>query len=217
VRFGVIGLLCMITLSCREIQPSDVPYTVQGYQINGTVLNANSIPLEGVDVILYYNFALAQTTPLDAQQVIVTDSTRTVFVGVFVEPNMCIRELFFRHRSPGPVPHFYWDERDDSGHEVPSGKYLIRYVYDTMIVKDVPWIANGHCTATTNSFGRFTITNEHFPIGELFDIYSNADQYMETDKVLSVIYLELYKSDLHARYTVTLNQNAITKRTFTLQ
>ena len=207
----------MCALSCREIQPFEAPLSVPGYEFNGTVTTANGVPLDSVEVRLFYKTALVRETPIDTQGVVVTDPSRIVYIAVYTEHNQYIRQLFFGYRSPGLLPRFHWDEQDDSGHFVPSGKYLIRYVYNATIVKEVSHLAEGHRTAMSNNFGEFRIANDHFPIGELFDFYEDEGTYYGTFEVLSQVRLVLSRGTLQSSYLVGMEKNKITRGAFILE
>jgi hypothetical protein len=210
-------MCCLVTLSCREIQPVLPPVTVHGYQINGTVSTSNGIPLDSVDVRLYYRYQLFSTSPIDTQTVYVADSTKILDISVYTVNNVFVRNLFFGFRRIGVVPRARWDGVDDDGKAVPSGKYIIRYVVDTAIVKQSATVVEGHSTAMSDATGRFTITNDHFPIGDIFDFYDSQGAYVESDMIISNVDLELRKSNLYETYPVELINNQITSGVFILQ
>src|SRR5437868_163259 len=124
---------------CRDVIPFQDTTTIQGYQLNGAVTTASGLPIENADVELVYNYDFIGDTPSDTQQVVVTKPLSLVDVAVYTPTYDFVRQLFFDNRTEGAVPHFYWNGRDRNNNLVPSGKYLIRYVIDTTIVKYTPW------------------------------------------------------------------------------
>jgi hypothetical protein len=185
--------------------------------LNGTVTSPNGIPLDSVGVRLYYSYDIVSYDPIDTQQVIVTDSTRIVDVSVYTPDHVFVKQLYFNYRPRGPVPHFLWDERDQTGAPVSSGEYLIRYAIDTTVVKYSVVVIDGHTTATTDGFGRFTITAQHLPVGTVFDAYTQLNAYDVTLRVRAQVDLFLYKGALNAPYpSVLLKKDQITTAGFTL-
>jgi hypothetical protein len=217
VRYVLCILCCILLCSCRDIQPYDRFIPIQGYQLNGTVTTPNGIPLDSVEVRLWYNYGLYRTTPLDTIQVVVTDSTKIVYIAVYTYDFSYVRKLFLGFSRPGVLPRFSWNEQDDNGNFVPSGKYIIRYVYNDTIRKDVPYIAAGHTTAMTDADGRFTLTNANLPIGEVADFYSNHGDYEGTFIVLHEIILDFIKGDARRRYRLTLERDKLIRGSFTLE
>lgn len=203
--------------SCRDFQPFEASIPITGYQLDGTVTTPNGIPLDSVQVILWYTYSLYRTTPLDTIQVVVTDSTKILYVAVYTSNFRYVRKLFFSFHRTGVVPRFPWNEKDDNGNFVPSGKYIIRYVYDTTIVKDVPHIAEGHPTAMTDARGRFSLTNANLPIGEIADFYYSNGDYEGTLRVQNDIILEFVKGEARNVYRVALQRNKLVRGSFTLE
>jgi len=217
VRWLSSIILFVVFLSCREIQPFDQFIPIQGYQLNGTVTTPNGIPLDSVEVRLWYTYRLYQTTPLDTVQVVVTDSTKIVYVAVYTQDFIFVKELFFGFRRTGVLPRFPWDEKDSEGKFVPSGKYFVSYSYDNVVVKDVPYIAEGHTTTVTDRNGRFSLTNANLPIGEAADFYRSNGQYEGTFVVMREILLEFVKGGAHNTYRVVLERDKLIRGSFTVQ
>ncbi len=217
MRLWYIGICCIICFSCREIQPFTPPAVINGYQITGNVTTANGIALDSVDIRLYFNFAHYTNSPIDTQRVYVTDPSKTLDISVYDPKNVYIRNLFLGFRPVGIVPRAYWNGLDQYGKPAPSGSYNIRYVIDTAVVKQSAVIIDGHSTATTDAFGNFTITNEHFPVGQIIDRYDSAGAYIATDRILSNVILEFNKFNLHAVYEIELEPNQISTGAFVLR
>lgn len=216
MRVEYIGVFCLVLLSCRDIQPVESDTIISGYQLNGVVTTANGVPVEDVEVRLYYNYTLVRTTPIDSVPVVVTDSTDIVDIAVYTQRYEFVRQLFLSYLPVGLVPRARWDGRDTSGTPVPSGKYLIRYVVDTVIVKYSPVLISRNHTSTTDSFGRFIIPTDRFPIGELFDFYDSQNSYTGTYTVNPHIGLEFRKLNFRTSYSIELLKDQITSIVFTL-
>ena len=128
----------------RDILPLESSSTIAGYQVKGIVTGQDGLPINAVNVRVYYYYGLLQNTPIDTLPVLVTDSTKIVDIAVYTSSYHLVREIFLGYRSPGRVPHYQWDGRDDNNKPVPNGKYLVRYVVDTAIVKFSTIIIDGH-------------------------------------------------------------------------
>ena len=211
----VIGALFF---SCREIQPLQPSHSVNGYQLSGIVTTPDGLPLSGVEIRVFYNYDLVQNTPIDTQQVVVRDSSKIVDVAVYTSNYRLVQELFLGYRPTGPVPRFTWNGFDGDGNLVPSGKYLMRYVVDTVIVKYSTLIVDGHPTTLSDTSGHFTLTADRLPIDEVFDHYRLNNTYEGTYVVLPAIDITLKKSTLSKTYTgITLVRNRIMSIAFTLE
>jgi hypothetical protein len=215
--FGTGILLLLLVGACREIHEFAPVDAIDGYELQGVVTSQNGMPLDSVAVRLDYDFSFVSSRSLDTIQVVVTDSTKIVFVAVFEPSGRYVRELFFGFRSAGVVPHFKWDERDDNGEIVPSGPYVVRYVVDTVIVKEVGAIADGNISAYTNENGAFTLTGDRFPVGVQFNLYTDAGEFAGVYRVLEDVQLRFSKGSFTSSYIVTMNHNSITRSTFTLR
>jgi len=206
----------LVVLSCREIRPLEPSNAITGYQIDGIVTTLNGIPLDSVAVIVYYSYTPVSETPLDTVQMFVTDTTKTLRVSVYTTRFVPVRVLYRGNPHRGFLPRYSWDGRDDRGHFVQSGKYLIRYVYDTTVVKTVPYLAEGLQTAITNSSGEFTIPNDNLPVGELFDFYFSNGTYDATYQVEPEVELIFSRGVYQSPYDVVLQKDAVTQGVFKL-
>ena len=190
----------ILSFSCRDIQPLESSSTIAGYQVKGIVTGQDGLPIDAVNVRVYYYYDLLRNTPIDTLPVLVTDSTKIVDIAVYTSSFHLVREIFLGYRSPGRVPHYQWDGRDDNNKPVPNGKYFVRYVIDTTIVKFSTIIIDGHISATSDSSGHFTLTSDRLPVGEVFDHYLSNNTYEGTYRVLPEIDLVVEKALLIKSY-----------------
>jgi hypothetical protein len=216
VRLSWIILFSLPWLSCREIEPFDRTFPVDGYELEGVVTTPNGIPLDSVEVQLYYTYRLVQNTPLDTVEFSIPDSTKTLYVAVYNKEFRFVRRLYFGLRRLGPLPRFRWDERNETGAYVPSGVYIIRYVYDTLIVKDVRTVADGHTTAVTDRNGKFLIDHLNLPVGDEVDFYTGDGRYQGTFRIEPEIVLDLMRgSTASTGYRIPLVHNKLTRISLT--
>jgi hypothetical protein len=217
VRY-LFALLSLAAWSCREIQPVEqVPEVVSGYLVSGSVTTESGVPLDSVEVRLWYNFDPSDLGPIDTAHVVVTDPTKVVDVMVTTPGGDFVRQLYLNYRQPGPVPRFQWDFYDSHGVFAPSGAYIVRYAFDTVVVKLERRIIQGTPTAVSDASGHFTIGMDRLPIGDRFDIYTVQNQYAGPYVVLPRIDLEFRKGSLFGAATIDLQLNRITTAAFTVR
>ena len=173
--------------------------------------------MENADVRLYYNYDIVGTTPIDTQQVIVANPLTIVDVDVYTPAMYHVRQLFHGYLSIGPVPRMQWDGRNDTGATMPSGKYLVRYALDSAVVKFSIEILEGTSTTTTDILGRFTLSNNRFPIGEVFDNYYSNNTYDATYRVRSEVDVLVRKLGVQSVQTITMLKDKQTNAVFTLE
>ena len=218
VRHLAFALCGLIALSCREIEPLGTERPeITGYALSGTVTSVGGTPIDSAVVRLWYNFASSGTPPIDTSHVVVTDPTKIVDVSVLTPEGEFVRQLYLSYRPAGPVPRFQWDYYDAEGNFVPSGLYLVRIAFDTVVVKTERRIVQGTPTAATDLRGVFSIGASRLPIGDVFDMYSVQNQYMGTYAVLPMIDMEFHKTGLFGAASVTLQLNRLTTAAFTVQ
>lgn len=218
MRPAILGILCLIFGSCREILPVQVTASINGYELDGILTSASGLPVQGAEVRLFYDYNLVSQTPTDTIPVIVRDSTRIVDIAVYTPAYTFVRELFLGYLPIGPVRRAVWDGLDEAQKPVPSGKYLIRYVVDTAIVKYSTVIVDGHATTTTDVNGKFVIPNNRLPVGAIADFYYPGGSFAGAFEVIPAVDLEFAKGPLLADYTnIALNTNQTTTGAFTLQ
>ncbi len=217
MRVVPIVLLALVALNCRDIQPVAGSFSIQGYQINGTISTPNGVPIDSVSVILYYYYVLSYAPPLDTQRVVITDSAQFVDITVYSIHSTPVQHLFAGIQPPGVVSRAQWDGLDSTGKAVPSGKYFIQYKVGSTVEKRSPVLIDGHTTTMTDLSGTFTITNDHFPVGDFFDIYSSDGTYDKTIQIAPEVDLEFLKVGVDRVYTIQLTKDQITTQFFTIQ
>jgi hypothetical protein len=218
VRPLVLILACLAAFSCREIAPLALPvHDIDGYGLKGTVMTSSGIPIDDVEVRLWYTYTLSSEGPIDTARPVVTDPTKVVSVAVFTPDGAFVRQLYLNYRTPGPVPRIQWDFLDHDGNFVPSGEYHVRYAFDTAVVKVERRIAQGLPSALTNASGQFDLGPERLPIGRSYDIYTVGNTYAGTYAVAASIDMEFRKESLFGAARVALNLNRLTTAAFTVQ
>ncbi len=214
MRLLLLGILCAMLLSCREYHSFNAPVPILGYQINGKVTSENGVPLDSVAVRVFYNYSQTRTTPLDTVNFIVTDTNKLLYVTVYDAQGRFLKNLFTGIPSTGPLPRYFFAGLGDT---VPSGKYLIKYQYDTTIVKTVPVLVEGKTTAFSNYKGEFIIETDALPVNDEFDMYSFNRIYQGTFRVTESIELVFIKGAKHNTVSVHVQKDFVTKGVFILE
>jgi hypothetical protein len=218
VLYMVVGLLCTITLTCREVEPYTASSTMKGYQLNGIVRDSSGSALRGTVVSLYFYYDSVAATPTDTQQIIITDSMIIVDISVLTLQYDFVKTIFLGHwLQSGPIYRVVWDGKNWMGNPVGSGMYLIRYYVDTAVVKYSPVVIDGAATDTADERGRFSITNNNLPFGERFDYYNLTGNFKAVYKILPMIKLKFQYEGRSAVYdSVDLMKNGISNGLFIL-
>lgn len=217
MRLTLIGI-CVIALSCREIQPVETVRSIHGYELDGTVLAPDGSTVDSATVRLYFELDPVGSTPIDTQSVRVTGPNQIVNVSIYTPHSEYVRTLFSGTMAPGTVPRYPWDGIDAFGSPVPSGKYLMRYTVDATIVKSSTVVVTGHLTAVSDRKGQFILAGDQLPIGEVYDFYTSSNDYDATVTVRSEVGIVLQKSGLPtSSRAVVLTKDRVTVATFTME
>ncbi|MBI5216111.1 MAG: hypothetical protein HY960_10205 [Ignavibacteriae bacterium] len=214
MRIVWLGILCVVLLSCREYHSFNAPVPILGYQINGKVTSTNGVALDNVSVKVFYTYVRTSTFPVDTANYYVTDTTKRLQINVYDAKERFVRTLFSGFPSSGPLPRYFFDAIGDT---FPSGKYFIKYLYDTSFVRTIPVLIDGKITATSNYKGEFILEHESLPVGEQFDIFDNSRRYEGTFRVKENVELFLQKGTKQGSYSIVVQKDFITKRTFTIE
>ncbi len=174
----------------------------------------NGVALDSVTVKVYYNLVRTSTFPVDTANYYVTDTTKRLQINVYDGQERFVRTLFSGFPSSGPLPRYFFDAIGDT---FPSGKYFIKYLYDTSFVRTIPVLIEGKVTAISSYKGEFIIENEAIPVGEQFDVFDYTRRYEGTFRVQHNIDLLLQKGTRRGTYSIVVQKDFITKRTFTIE
>ena len=207
----------LTALACRDIRPPTAPGGISGYRLDGIVADNAGFPVAGAAVYVYYSADDAGPGPIDTVKVVVTDSTKTVDISVYTTAYRFVRTPYFGFRSPGPIPRFTWDGHDENGQLVGSGMYLIGYQIGDTVYKYSRIVVDGLATDTTDGNGRFSITQDHLPVGKIFDSYDGTGAYTSTLRISPDVSIILRKGGVESSLTtIPLVKDQVTTATFTL-
>jgi hypothetical protein len=203
-------------VSCREILPVEQEEITDGYLIKGNVTNQSGTPLENVDVILYYETNWYSDSPSDTNIAVVTDTGKVVTIEVVTLKNIIAKKLFKGKMPLGPIPRYSWNGYYDNGGSAAAGYYLIRYMLDTVVLKESSVVVDGTLIARTDHDGLFIIANDYLPVGKIFDEYDNQDKYIRTLSIAPTVILELNYGTAQKVGRVNLEKDVVTKVNITM-
>jgi hypothetical protein len=85
-----------------------------------------------------------------------------------------------------------------------------------VIMKNVPYIIDGHPTTKTDSTGYFSLANENLPISKRFDASSSEIPSVGVYQITSQITLQFIKNNIVSSYkSLWLTPDEVTYHTFT--
>ncbi len=218
MRFLSAATVCLLFVSCREIQPYQPVTTIQGFQLDGIVTSSNGIPLRNVQIILLYYYDYYSTTPVDTEKVIVQPTTRVVDIAVYTVAHTLVRQIFLGYHAPGPLAPVVWDGLDAKGNYAPSGEYLMRYALDGVVIKYSPLVVDGNVTATTDSTGKFSVGGSNLPVNAVFDAYFSNGTYDASYIVMPEVDIVLRSGSTQKLYAaIELATDQVTTIAMTLE
>jgi len=222
VRGPFLGVLLVVLLGGVSGCQRELPFQaspeqpIVGYQIEGYVTDHLGVPLKGVRVGVWFDYAFVDMLQPPSTTFFVDDSTKNVLVRVF-DRNQKVRAILFEgYASPGALD-VGWDKRDGNGNLVPSGVYTVDFSLNGVHKASYNVIVDGAVTAVTDTLGYYVIPDENLPIG-FYPVpqYSPYDsQFIGNYSITSSITLELYL-DIHRGASVSVTKDLITRYDFVI-
>lgn len=221
MRVFYLILIPAVLLSCRDLEsPSDLG-GVEGYELRGKVVTKNGLPLEEVQVSLYYYYQYISDRKLDTVQIVITDTSQILEVTVLKPDLSPVRKLFLgKWRTLGPLQQIYWNGRDDENRPMPSGLYYMDFRLDSLFIKRNSLVIEGNVTAVSDIYGRFTVRNQNLPVGVIFDAYRDDGSFNGVFKLEPEIALVLRSAEggNSATYeSIRLTKNIATSVALTME
>lgn len=208
---ALAGFLFILMEGCDRRVPglSESDPVIDGYRINGKLVDDFLRPLVGVQVVLYYALAFAGSDSVDRAY---TPSVQGEFVTVEVKSwtGLTVRVLF-----AGPAPqdstlYVPWDGRDDSGNIARSGLYTVTYTVANVVRKSYRFIVDGNPNDVTDAEGRFMIPESDLPVNEIAPYYDSNDAFVGRFQISDEVFLRFVGASFSRTFRVSLLKNRIT-------
>jgi hypothetical protein len=204
-------VLCLGALGCEREIPIIDGGPIEGYQVEGFVVDRLNTPMRGVDVVLHFNFSYVDNGLPPSKSYFVTNPNQTIVVGVYATDGRLIKNLYSGTANTGSLT-VEWDKKDGGGRDAASGLYTIRYTENNVTVHSYDEVVTGTVTARTDSTGRYSITKSNLPI-EYYPVYfsSTGGNYQGNYRIVNQILLEFFSGSRVRLVYITLARNQITR------
>jgi len=205
------GLLLAMFLGCERQIPlvpvAEVP--INGYQIEGTMLDGLKRPLVGVSIRMYYDPTYVGSDSVPNRSYTPQAASELVLVRVYDSAGLFVKLLFQGTISDSSIT-ILWDGRNGGGAPAPSGLYTVRYSVGSEVRTSYPVIVDGNVTAVTDTAGHYTIGNTNLPIGSVVP-YLNGTTFLGWYRIDPSVFLEVQAPSLSRTYHIALEVNVITE------
>lgn len=195
---------------CRDpgVDGGSVP--IDGYRIECTIVDGLDQPMEGIDILLYYDTIYVSNTPVPNRAFVVPSPGQFVTINVYDAEGALVRNLY------GDVPsstqlYVPWDKRTNDGTLVGSGLYTVRYLIGSEIRHSYEITLHGLVTAETDSNGTFMIDNRNLPLNHSpAPFYDDSDSFAGYYEILDWVYLEFVVANALFSIPVRVKEDAVT-------
>ena len=206
----VIAFLGLVESGCRDPGLDDGTPSIDGYRIEGTILDGLDQPIPGIDIMVYYDTLYVSNSPVPTRPYTLTSTGEYVTIDVYNSEDNVVRNLYAGTPS-GPTVYVPWDKRRGDGSLAGSGLYTIRYVSGGQIRHSYDIAIHGHVTAETDSSGNFIVDNVNLPIDYFpAPFYSNSDTFLGNYRILDWVWLEFVVANQLYSLPVQVKEDAIT-------
>ena len=205
------GFLLLLAAGCNRPAPglNDSETAMNGYRIEGKLIDEFLRPLVGVQVLLYYDLSFISA---DSTSRAYTPSSQGEVVTIEVKDRagQTVRTLF-----SGPAPQdslvvVSWNERDDNGDIVRSGLYTVTYTVAGVVRQSYRLIIDGNQNSVTDTEGRFVIPESDLPVDEIAPYYDSSDAFVGEFQIRNEVFLRFVAPSFARTFRVALVKNKIT-------
>lgn len=207
----VVILLFVLVGGCDRSIPgtNDSDTLIDGYRIEGMIVDDFLRPLVGVRVILFYGLAFANGDSVDRGY---SPAVQGEIVTVEVKRGTgeVVRLLFAGPAPQDSVLYVPWDGRNDSGEIERSGIYTVTYTVSNTVRKSFRLIIDGNQNAVTDSEGKFLIPESDLPVDEIAPYYDSNDGFVAQFRITDEVFLRFISTSFSRTYRVALLKNRIT-------
>jgi hypothetical protein len=186
MRKFIIPLCCIILVGCREESPvDDTAPLIDGYRIEGFVVDSMNHGLYGVSVQLAYTYLFIDSARPESRVVNIPHAGNAR-IRIFDMFNQEVREIFNGHVDPGVID-FPWDYHDNDVQHVGSGLYYYSCTLDDQELLWYPILIDSALTSFTDNTGSFAISDVHFPIGATIPRFSHDGTFLGNYMVYNTV------------------------------
>lgn len=188
MRKILIPLFCFALVGCRDESPNGTDSSsVNGYRIEGSVVDSLDRGILDVSVELAYTYVFIDSEPPASRQLIVPHSG-TVQITIYDMYSTPVRNLFNGDAGSGEM-NIPWDQCDNFKRPVGSGLYFYSFSVDNKELVVYPILVDSALTTFTDPDGKFAIDDVHFPIGATVPRFSSDGKFLGNYLVFNAVNL----------------------------
>lgn len=209
-RISIWPCILIAFFGCRDLSLNNGGGTIDGYMIEGTILDGLHQPIDSIDIVLYYGVEFVSSSPVPERSYTIENPGDFVTINVYDSEERVVRNLYSGTPS-GSTLYVPWNKRHNNGSLVKSGVYTVRYLVGGSPRHSYVAVVDGHITGRTDVDGIFTIGNENLPVGYFpAPLYSQSDAFLGNYRIQNWVYLEFTIAGTLYTYSIALEQDAIT-------
>ncbi|MEX2117358.1 MAG: hypothetical protein WEB37_10760 [Bacteroidota bacterium] len=205
--------LCAVLLivsGCRDTGMVNVNSKLEGFRIEGTVLDGLEQPFNNIPVSLFYSLEFIDNT-VPVRDYTIQTPGESVNVDVYDYENGPVRNLY-AGTPGGPTIYIPWDQRENNGVLVGSGVYTIRVTVGGGLRHSYVETVNGRVTAQTDANGVFVIPGVHLPVGfSPAPVYNSGGAFTGNYRVMDRVLLEFSVGGITHAYSARLVTGQVTR------
>jgi hypothetical protein len=193
MRIFFLPLWCIVLVGCREESPiNDTALLIDGYRIEGSVVDSVNHGIYGVTVRLAYTYLFIDSVQPESR-VLNISHAGNMRIRIYDMFNQEVREIYNGYANPGQydIP---WDYHDNAIRHVGSGLFYYSCTLDDQEILWYPILYDSAMTSFTDNSGNFAISDIHFPIGATVPLFSSDGTFRGNYMVYNTVQLifELY-------------------------
>lgn len=209
-KFRIVFGLSLVAIGCRDAVIETPIIPIDGYQIEGTVVDGLDQPFGDLPISLFYTTEfLDNNVPVRAYTI--QTPGEFVNIDVYDADSVLVRNLYAG--TPGDTAIYVpWDWRRNDSTLVGSGIYTVRVTVGGMLRHSYVDVVDGNVTAVTNASGGFTISDVNLPVGYFPAPFFNASgAFIGNYRIRDQVYLECSVGGVTYGYPVRVSKGVVTR------
>jgi len=204
LSFRWLSMFSLIVYGCRDTSLVNGNGPVEGFRIEGTVLDGLEQPISNVPISLFFALDFIGNTPVPVREYTLQAPGEFVSIDVYDYENGFVRNLY-AGAPGGPSIYVPWDYRRNNGALAGSGVYTAKVTVGAEIRHSYVEVVNGEVTAQTDANGVFVIPSVHLPVGfSPAPSYNSQGAFTGNYRILTWVYLEFDIGGIVYSYSVPL-------------